>query len=98
MQTKLFPLFDDTNDVLRITHDTAFQYCKIAVNEREIGVIENKKALESGLNYDLGIQGGDNHLQIKLLKKYFLFPQLQVLVNGEAVENSDTYPETQFKW
>jgi hypothetical protein len=95
MQTKLFPLFDDTKDVLRITHDADFQHCTVEVNDHEIAAINDKTALQQGATYDLG---GGNRLHIQLCKKYFVATQLQVLVNDEAVEGSDTYPETEFKW
>ena len=95
MKTKIFPLYDDTKDVLRIAHTANYSRLTIDVNDSSIGVVGSREDLKTGVSYDIA---DGNMLTVKLLNKYFIAHQLQVLVNGEAVENSDTHPEVQFKW
>ncbi len=95
MKTKIFPLYDDTKDILRVAHTADYSRLTIDVNDNSVGVVGSREDLKTGVNYDIG---DGNILAIKLLNKYFIAHQLQILVNGEAVENSDTHPEVQFKW
>ena len=95
MKTKIFPLYDDTQDILRVAHTADYDHLTIGVNDNNVGTVSEQTDLKKGVSYDIG---DGNILYIRLLHKYFMFNHLQILVNGEPVENSDTHPEAQFKW
>jgi len=92
MPSKTFHLAQDKQDSISISWKGVWKQVSITYNGQEVGSFNNQKELKTGNEFQLD---AERKLSVKLSGQ--LFPELELLVNGQAIAGSPTDPNVQLK-
>lgn len=89
MPKRLYTLDKEEKQILVVSWKRNYRNLDLMVNNKILGTIRNKQELIRGKEFEIS---HDKVLTVKLVKAMYLFPGLELKVNGYPVENSMTHP------
>lgn len=89
MPKRLYTLDKEEKQILVVSWKRNYRNLELGLNNKILGTTQSKQELIRGKEFEIS---HDKMLTVKLVKEMYLFPGLELKVNGYPVENSMNHP------